>query len=660
MDKQKEFVKDVKSHLQQMQTEIEDRNSYISERDTFIYGEELQRRLDIPVGHDQTPVNWLRRAVEIHRDQFMGRGFTLVSTYDSADIDSARDKEDQERILIENKQRKARAEARRQLTDAIQRDNGGSSFWKDLAENAGAVGFSVVKTWYDEDEEKFNISPIESVENFYAVWSQNNFREADAYAYVYQVSETTARERFDLSGEKKLQKSPMGQPLNTISPNANVATDYSQQEMVTVMEVTGKIPGWGSDKGKIKKVKPGKENNINALIVSNTLQRVIDDEKKLPRYYILPNKRQRKRPWGVSDISDTAIHVNLTYIETLSDWRTVANRVNFPKWKMFGFDPNAELPTFKQRKIQGIGLEEGQDIQLLQQGDSNQVDFNAQLEKEKEDFLREVGVSRVLWEDPSITLNSNQALMTAMKATTDIAEAKKALWTPVITQMFKDALEIVGEHRDEVKELIDDDEDWHFKVQWPSTMQKEDPMFQQMLLNRFNSNTISLQTFLEMQGETKEEIDRIRDEMEDQLTASILGRTLGQYSLTKFAPADDGKPKTNISLRGDLTPYQEANLASQLGFNQGPFPATAGPQGSQGNIAEENADNAGFINGNPFQGGTPIQRGPDGQPVEDQRKQVATQAENQEGQGPVSQPGSGAPSVSAQGAINQQNQNEGA
>ena len=143
-------------------------------------------------------------------------------------------------------------------------------------------------------------------------------------------------------------------------------------------------------------------------------------------------------------------------------------------------------------------------MQLLNQGDTNQIDFQAQLERSKEEYLREAGISRVLFDDPSITLNSNQALMTAMKPTTDRAEAKKLLWAPILAQMFTDALEIVGQYEDKVKAIIDTDEDLHFEIKWPSTMQREDPVFQQMLLNRFNSNTISLQTFLEEQTNPKQ------------------------------------------------------------------------------------------------------------------------------------------------------------
>jgi len=259
-----------------------------------------------------------------------------------------------------------------------------------------------------------------------------------------------------------------------------------------------------------------------------------------------------------------------------------------------------------------------------------------------------------------------------MKPTSDIAEAKKQLWGPIIEELFTDALETVAKYNKELSEIATGD--FELKVMWPSVMQKEDPVYQQMLINRFNSNTISLQTFLELQGETKEEIDRIRDELEDPVTASILGRIVNVLAQNKVAPpSNEPEVKTSINLRGDLTPGQEANHATQIGINDGPFPPSMGPQGGQGLVAQENFDNQGFLTGDAYQGGMPVNRDTNGQHIgpgtgqkkdtntgQDARPQVNTQAQNQEGQGAVSQPGSGATPTSAQGAINQNNQQQGA
>jgi hypothetical protein len=175
--------------------------------------------------------------------------------------------------------------------------------------------------------------------------------------------------------------------------------------------------------------------------------------------------------------------------------------------------------------------------------------------------------------------------MTSIKPTTDIAEAKKALWEPILVQILRDALTTLAMFDSSVKEMIDDDA-YELKINWPSILQKEDPVYQQMLLNRFNSNTISLQSYLEAQGETKEEADRIRTELEDTVTAAILGKQVSLLAQTKI----------------------QADMQEQ----PGQMPAPAGGQ---------------------------------------VRPQVNTVAENQEGMGAVSQPGSGAPAVSAAGAL---------
>lgn len=660
------FAADVRALFGATNTEISERNQKIEERDLYIYSDRLERAVDTPLGHDMTPVNWLKRTVEIHKNMFMSRGFQVISTYDTKDTSIAQDDQQLEQLKIQNRKEKALAEARKQTIDSIIRDNGGYNMWAELAESASAVGNAAIKTWYDKDDSKFIISPIESVENLYVLWDKDDFRKTQAVAFVYQVSKQKAIEYYGC--KKDVATSPLGRPLDTFASNTLTFPQYSGQEMVTILEVTGKIDGWTSKKGKLVRCEFGKEKEINVKIVGDEIKSVKDDEKTIPRYYILPNKKQRRRPWGVSDVSDAAISINVTYIETLSDWRTVSSKVNFPKYKAFGFGLDTQLPKSEPRKMQAIPLGEGQDLVPLDQGSPDKMDFRAQMEELKEQFVRETGVSRVLFDDPSVTLNSNQALLTSMKPTSDIAEAKKQLWGPIIEELFTDALETISAHNPDLKDLAEGS--FELKVVWPSVVQKEDPVYQQMLLNRFNAGTMSLQSFLEQQGETKEEIDRIREEYADPLTAAILGRITNVFAQSVVAPPSD-KPdvKTSINLRGDLTPQQEANHATQLGINDGPFPPSMGPQGNQGLIAQENADNQGFLTGNAYQGGTPITRGPDGQPVGMQKKdtntgqnanaQINTQANNTEGTGVMSQPGSGATTTSAQGAINQTNQQGG-
>lgn len=675
---QEAFATSVRTSLGSAQTEISARNGKIEEHDQYIYGDLLERNLDVPIGHDKTPVNWLLRTVEIHKNMFMSRGFQVISTYDNTDDSDAPDEQTKKRIQIENKKKQEYAEARKNLIDSIKRDNGGEAFWAMLAENASAVGDAAVKAYYDEENKKYVLSQIESVENLWAIWSRDDFRKADGYAFVFQVSLSKAVSEY--GADEDAPTSPLGSPLATnnsqtnksLAPNmpANVSSNgktTSSQPMVTIMEYQGKLEGWGSKNGRLKRVSIGKENEVNVTIVGNKVTKVIDDPKKMPKYYVLPNKRQRRRAWGVSDISEAAININATYVETLSDWRTVAAKVNFPKFKAFGFGFDTQMPKPEKRKVQYLPLAEGQDIVPLAEGDANSVDFKQQMEELKEQFVRETGISRVLFDDPSVTLNSNQALLTSMKPTSDIAEAKKQLWTPIIIQLFEDALETIAQYEPAVRDLIGDDDNYSLKVMWPSLMQKEDPVFQQMLLNRKNAGLISIQSYLEAQGETKEELDRIRSEMQDPITASIHGNQLPVIAQQLIAPPSD-KPqvKTNINLRGDLTPGQEANLAHQAGFNDGPFPPSMGPQGLQGLTAQENYDNQGFIQGGKQDGPQPINRGPDGSPIgpgaggQQGQAQVTTQAQNQEGQGVMSQPGSGATTATPQGALNQTAQNQGA
>lgn len=606
-DLNKDFASEVIGKLKQNQTEISERNQRIQENDSYIYGDSLKKYIDIPPGHDFTPVNWLKRTIEIHKNQFMGRGFQLVSTYETEDIDNA-DPNEVKRLQIENDKRKAYAEQRKMFCESIIRDNGGPALFSMLAESAGAAGDAALKAWYDEKEGRYVLSPIESIENLYVIWASNDFRQIMAVAFVDQISLSDAVKYYGVPADTPT--SPLGQPL-IFETNTSHPYQYSSQKMVTRLEVTGVIEGWGSEKGKIKKVDVGKENRINAVIIGDSLYSLIDNEIKMPKYYLLPNKKQRRRPWGVSDVSEAAIAINVTYIETLSDWRTVAHKVNFPKYKAYGFSKDTQLPKSESRKVQILPLADGQDIVPLNQEDANQIDFRSQMDELKEQFVRETGISRVLFDDPSVTFNSNQALLTSMKPTSDIAEAKKQLWTPVLVQIFTDALETVAEYQPELKDLIDPEENWGLKIIWPSVLQKEDPIFQSNLLNRFNAGLLSVQSYMEAQGDSQEEIDRLKDEVTDPVTAAILGRALPLVAQTIVNAAT-----------AELQAWYQASL----------------PQSSETPTA-----NATGVNSN---GGAAMVT-PDG-------TQVDT------GVAPVSQPGTGATASSATGAVAQTAQNGGA
>lgn len=646
-DLQKEFVAQARAALGGLKTEITERNTNILTRDSYIYGKMLEQSLDIPAGHDHTPVNWLRRTVEIHKIQFMGRPFQIVSTYNTKDESASEDDNDAARLKLENKKQKEYAELRKTTIDAIIIDNGGHALFMDGAESASAVGDWIVKCWYDEENHKYVISPIEAVENCYVLWKQNDYREVEAFSYLYQVSLHSAISDFGCSEDVAI--SALGQPLEFTGTAAQ--TMPGGQPMVTVMEITGKLSGWASDKGILKKVDKGQETELNALIIGNEVKRVIDDDKKLPRHYIFPNKKQRRRPWGASDVSDAAININLSYVETLSDWRTVASKVNFPKFKGYNFGPDVQMPKYQNRKIQIIPLGEGQDIQPLPLGDANGQDFNSQMSELKEQFVRETGISRVLFDDPSVTLNSNQALLTSMKPTSDIAESKKQLWGPILTRLFTDAIHVIAQYDDTVKELADETDPWQLKLQWPSVMQKEDPVYQQMLLNRFNAGTLSVQSYLEAQGDSKEEIDRIRDEIGDPITAAILSRGLPEvarkaiYEFIGMPPWGYITPK--VSLRGDLAPQEVGNMAHNYQWDQGPYGPNIGPQGFEGTQANQDFINKGFVKDTP--------NGPQAQYQGPQN----TPANNQPGTGVTSQPGSGATTTSSQGALNQTTQQQG-
>lgn len=677
LDINKEFADNVREKFSPLQSEIAARNKRVQENDQYIYGDLLEHMLEIPIGHDFTPINWLRRTVEIHRAQFMGKGFSIDSSYEAEDISRSdqiagqdgnsqsqqASDQDKQRLIIENKKKKAYAETRRKLVQAIIRDNGGEAFWATAAENASAVGDTVIKAWYDKDEKRYITQMVETIDNFYALWTKDNYRDYDAVAYVYQITKKDAIDKYGVPQD--VPTSPLGTPLAVLSVS-NMTQYISTQPMVTVMEVTGKVEGWKTDgKGHLQKCLVGKETPINAIIVGNIVYQLIDDQKMIPKYYILPNKRVRRRPWGVSDITHAAIQINLTYIETLSDWRTVASKVNFPKFKAFGFPTGVQAPKPKARTVEFLPLAAGQDIQPISMGQSAglaESDFAKQLETMENQFVREVGVSRQLFDMPDgVTGNSNPAMLSSMKSVSDITDAKRKLWTPIIKQIYEDALRTYAMFDSNVKEVVDDD-DWFLNVSFPSALNQDDPSFHSMKLNQFNTGLLSIQSFLEDTGYDKQELDRIREELEDPLTASIHGHVLGALAEQKITPPGPAQPKVNINLRGDMSPEQEANLAySDPRIANGPFGITTSPQGNAGLTATDNLLNQGDITGKKNAGGMPINNAPPSQNPQGQSPELINgPGAAQPGVGIMSQPGSGAPATSPMGKMAQMQQRNGA
>jgi hypothetical protein len=656
----KEFVEDVRSQLSTLSGEIAARNKVIQENDAYIYGDLLKRSLHIPPGHDFTPVNWLRRVVEIHGTQTMGDGFTVNSSYHGVNADDAMDENGQKQLTALNSKKKTYAQARNKLIEAISRDNGGSTLFCELAENASAVGFSVLKAYYDDNEGKYRLEVVEASEHFYAVWKKDNFRERDFDAYVYQLSKQEASDEFKVPDT--VATSPLGMPLAVLS-SANTVQYLSTQPMVTVMEVVGKVQGWCSYNGVLQKCKVGTEVPIYAVIVGNQVYQLLDEEKYLPKYYIFPNKKVRRRPWGLPDVTESAININQTYIETLSDWRTVASRVNFQKYKAYGFGLDTELPAPTPRKVEMIALGEGQDIVPIQTSNNqaaSELDFSRQMSELKEAFVRETGISPQLFDMPDIPVNSGPSQLIGMKSISDQVEKRRELWDPIIVRVFEDALNTLALWDSTIKETVSD-EDWYTTITWPPALRKDDPSYVTMVLNQFVMGVQSIQTTFERLGiNPKEEIDRISDEMNSPITAALHGKMLNVLAERKII--GQPQPRVSVNLRGDLTPEQETNLSVQQGFGEGPiFGPTSGPQAELGLRATDNAVNGvgsdnPRVTGQGYNTGQPVVTNPQGgtpQPL-------TPPTGNQPGTGIMSAPGSGqATPNSPQGNINQQAQRSG-
>lgn len=691
MNNEIDLISAIKSELRQVDADITIRNNYINERDRKIYDTGLFENLEFPDGSDKTLFNYLRRVVDIHTAQLMGRGFMIYSNYNKDNSELAeqavqnaqpeqeselgegqgKDASDKAESLsdLKNQKKQLNADMRKKLIDAIIRDNGGMNIFKHGARIGSAYGTTIYKMWKDEKNKKIKISLLETPQNYYAGWSTSEFREKDWDGYVYQISETQA---YKLYGNKlpkgdmfvtTIDGNPLGNgntndPINTLNQTGNRTDTMTKRKMVSVVEFTGTIPGWGVNKDQVIKVNKGDEQPFNVLIVGNHIVQEIVAEDKLPKYYVIRNVEEPRRAWGASDVNTAAIEINKTMIEVMSTWITLFHKEVAPTYLAKGFE-GVQIPQRRRKSTTFIPMSLEQDIHPLAQAPTFTGESQNIINTLKEDFIRVTGISRVMFDDPTISANSNQGLMTTMKGLIDAVEDKQTRWEPVITKMFTDALELTATMIPETKDAINDD-DWFLYMEWPSVLRKEDAGYQQMWLNLFHAGVISLETYMEKLGfnDTTEEVDRIRDEMKDPTTAAVLGNQLGalaHQSINKslgIPPWGYITPK--VSLRGDLSPQEVGNMAHNYNWDEGPYGPQIGPQGTQGSMANTNFINSGFIqpgaNGQ-VEGAQPMYQSP--------QQPLPTLTPDQNTGQTASMPGSGAPAVSPQGAINQINQRRG-
>jgi hypothetical protein len=603
----KELAQAIEKALQELSGDVSVRNAYMEKRDRVIFKDGLFDGLIFPNGHDKTMYNWGPRIIHVFASQLFGRGIQLYSSYDKEDDSLSPDPAEQKLAEIRNQKRKADAFARKRLVDAMIRDNGGSAMFYRGATIGSAYGHTVLKEWYDPKTKRTNIKVLEDVQKYYAGWSSDDFRTRDFDAFAYQISPTSAlREYGDKfergpDGEPIIEYSQFGAPFlipatNTklLIVNAQAPEAPEQRQMVTVIDFTGYLPGWGVKNRKVQQVPKGSETKLSILICGGHVCQQITEEELMPDYYPVANIERPRRPWGESDLSDSAIDINRTYIERMSDWVTFYNKFLFPMYLGRNYD-QGEIPKKKQRSTTVVPAGVDQSLELVNAPLNNGYEMPRVLEELKEEFVRITGVSRVMFDDPSISANSNQALMTTLKGIVDIVEAKQKLWEDALVRLFERALEKAAKYDKNISSLIDAEEAWHLYVQWPSILRKEDASYQQILLNLYNAQAISHDTYLELSlgGDVAEEQDRLRDNMKD----PVLGG-----SITKQLPA--------------LYQQQLAQAAQALAMPQPGATATEQPL------------------------------------------PVLTADQNGEGQ-TASMPGSGAPAVSPQGAINMANQNAG-
>ncbi len=661
---------DIVGNLRDLEYDTAARNSYMNKRYRAVYQDGIYSDIDIPAGEWFAEYNLVARVVNIMTTQLFGRGFNMVSTYSKEDLSVYQDGDPNKQAMqLKNKKLKADADLRMKVARGIVKDNGGMARFEDGGRVGSGMGLTVYKMFPDPKTKKINISLLEKPQNVRFGWKSDNFREWDFAAYVYQISVDSANREYGhlLKDGETFQASKLGQPFADASL-VDIQTVYGQtaqgqpvptdRPMVTVVDISGNIPCWAPDGKGVKKVTRGDEKPFAVMCVGGKVGDLVTDEKKLPKYYKIDNRWVPGQSWGNSDISDSLIDINKEIVRLMRDMGVWADK---NLWKILlgkGLTEEALVKLKgKKRTTKILAVAPEQTIEEVGTSGAPMQEFASLVNQKIDLFVRLAEVGRVLFDDPTVNANSNQALMTTLKGVVDVVESKQKRWNPELINMFTDALYMAADFIPELQEALTDDPDWEFLVEWPSILRREDPAFQTMWLNFMNRGLISAETFMQKAlpvYDTEEELDRIRDEMQDPVLAAMMGNLLPEMAhqtLNKalgIPPWGYVLPKVN--LKGEMAPQEVGNMAHNFGWDQGPYGPQIGPTGYEGAQANANFDNTGFIKD--------TKDGP--QPIYHAPQQANPQLTPDQNTGQTtSQPGSGAPAVSPAGAVAQANQQTG-
>lgn len=665
------------TNLINYQTDVVERNQYIDKRDRYLYGDGLFETVLIPDGFDQTLYNYLRPITQIHATQFMQDPFSIYANYRSqtaegADPNNEQEVQTQEVQKLENTESQVKAWGKKDAWDAIVRDNGGHELWVEGAQTGSDYGSTLYQTWWDDDAKKVRIQLLESIQNWFPIWSDTNFRERIGDAYVTQIAPVIANGQYQSKiPQGGFPVSYAGEPLTTIqgatstltaSAGETVSSASTRRPMVTVFNFTGKLPGLCERDGEYFDCAPGDETKVSFKAVGNAIVEKISNVEHMPKFYYIPNSIVPRRPYGESDIPEAALQINATIIQAKSDQLTRANKVLYPIIQAIGFE-DGTVPPRNQREMTIVPMEPGQEFKPVM-FDSQGIEIDRIIADLLTDLLKVTRLPRVLFDDPTVSLNSNQALLTSLRPMTDVVTRKQRLWEPILTQMANDCLKMAALHDDTIAQLLEDDTSYLY-IAWPSILRKDDPAHQALLINDLHAGAISIRTYMERRGiqDVSEEINRVAAGMDNPTEAAMQSGMLGTIAHFTIQKANGIPPwgyiVPKVSLRGDLSPEQEYNMADNYQWNSGPAGGAMGPQGNDGTRANDNFINAPVMAGSQSTlVNTQAQPIP-GQPQGGQPAAQMTPGQNQPGSQPMSMPGSGAPAVTPQGAMAQGMQRRG-
>lgn len=378
-----------------------------------------------PANGDQWP--WGRKAGQIH--------LTVNMLKPAVDIDSRLQSILPRIVCVPPSQDddvKRRAEASEKLILESLEQTGWDVWMTDFTKVKSLLGKGVIKVFWNETDDRPDLSVIETPENLRIGWGASDFTKMDWALYEYRLSPFQVEAEFGVRVARQNDGS-----VNVVKPSGTDHADplgqtWSSSQMVPD---TGRAPSEYEDTQVdvwdywYKRMGDDKVEVWNCIVVGNKGGRVVVQRRKhdyLPDipYILVENDHKPADPDGMSTI-EFMLDLQEEYNRLLSHWLQIIADNTDPAWQAVGAGVGSvDLVGVVPKSGQIIGL--GPDIQIMPiEKGINQVPLEQGLGALWDAFHKESGLPEITFGQMPGSQTSGRAMAVQIEAVNNRADPRR-------------------------------------------------------------------------------------------------------------------------------------------------------------------------------------------------------------------------------------------